>query len=92
MRPSPEADLTAAARLRVLHVNDAAFTTIVLMGEARRRRLPWRYLPLATLPPISHPAARGVLRAVTVALRERARHDVVLVHDPESASRRTSPR
>ncbi|MFV0407815.1 MAG: hypothetical protein ACK5LN_13510 [Propioniciclava sp.] len=34
---------------RVLHINDAAFTTTVLMAEARRRGLPWRYLPLASL-------------------------------------------
>lgn len=42
--------------IRVLHVNDAAFTTANLLREAGRRGLPWHYLPIA----VSDPAWRGV--------------------------------
>lgn len=60
--------MTSASRgpARVLHVNDPAFTTTVLMHEAvGRRALPWAYLPLA----VTEPGWRGPTRAVRRALR-----------------------
>jgi len=32
-------------------VNDSAFTTTVLLAEARRRGLPWTYQPIAVAEP-----------------------------------------
>lgn len=58
--------------VRVLHVNDAAFTTTNLLREAARRGLPWRYLPIA----ISDPAWSGVsgtVRRAASGLRWEAR-------------------
>lgn len=53
---------------RVLHVNDAAFTTMNLLAEARRRGLPWQYLPIAGAEPSWH-GAPGVLRRAIRGLR-----------------------
>jgi len=50
----------SAAPIRALHVNDAAFTTTVLLAEAGRRGLPWGYLQLA----VTDPSWRGVERLV----------------------------
>lgn len=50
----------SAEPIRALHVNDAAFTTMVLLAEARRRGLPWGYLQLA----VTEPSWRGVDRLV----------------------------
>lgn len=50
----------SAAPIRALHVNDAAFTTTVLLAEARRRGLPWGYLQLA----VTEPSWRGFDRFV----------------------------
>ena len=55
----------AARPVPVLHINDCAFTTTVLMREAGRRALPWEYLPLA----VTEPSWRGATRVVRRALR-----------------------
>ena len=71
---------------RVLHINDAASTTTVLLRAAHRRSLPWSYLPLAA----TEPHWRGPWRYVRRALRGAgwearlaslaARHDLLHVH------------
>ncbi len=51
--------------LRVLHVNDSAFTTTVLLTEARRRGLPWTYQPIA----VAEPGWRGPVGRARRAVR-----------------------
>lgn len=50
--------------IRVLHVNDAAFTTTNILREAQRRGLPWRYLPIAVADPAWHGMSGHLSRAV----------------------------
>lgn len=71
---------------RVLHVNDCAFTTTVLLREARRRRLPWTYQPLTTADPTWHGltgklryAARAAPWVVSLGARA-ARTDLLHIH------------
>ena len=71
---------------RVLHINDAASTTTVLLRAAHRRSLPWTYLPLAVV----DEGWRGPSRVLRRALRGvgwegrlavlAARHDLLHVH------------
>ena len=73
-------------KLRVLHVNDCAFTTTNLMTGARSRGLPWHYLPLAS----TEPAWRGLQRSMRRAARgvgwlgqlagHAARSDLLHIH------------
>lgn len=53
------------AEARVLHVNDSAFTTTVLLREADHRHLPWSYQPLAVV----DPSWRGVTGGMRWAVR-----------------------
>ncbi len=71
---------------RVLHVNDSAFTTTVLLAEARRRGLSWSYQPIAVSDPEWHGpvgrarrAARGARWAVGLG-RRALRADLLHVH------------
>lgn len=73
-------------RPRVLHINDAAFTTATLLAEAARRGLPWEYLPLAQAEPgwqgiggQARRAARGLAWEVRLA-GAAARVDLLHVH------------
>ena len=71
---------------RVLHVNDAAFTTANLLWEAQRRGLPWRYLPIAVADPdwrgVSGKARRAAsgLRWEALLARRAASADLLHVH------------
>ena len=58
--------------IRVLHVNDAAFTTTNILREAERRGLPWRYLPIAVSDP-SWRSLSGTVRRASRGLRWEAR-------------------
>lgn len=55
----------AKTEARVLHINDSAFTTTVLLREACRRDLPWSYQPLI----VADPSWRGVSRSARRAYR-----------------------
>lgn len=72
--------------VRVLHINDCAFTTTNLMGVATRRHLPWRYRPLAVTDPgwvgtqrWVRRGARGVAWLAGLAL-DATRADLMHVH------------
>lgn len=78
--------MSGTGSTRVLHVNDAASTAAVLLGEAHRRGLPWRHLPLAKVDPRWRGPWRTVRRAVRGAAWEArlaalaASADLVHVH------------
>lgn len=69
-RPERAADVVTD--IRVLHVNDAAFTTANILREAKRRELPWSYLPIAVTETDWH-GVSGKLRRAARGLRWEAR-------------------